>query len=324
MAAEMTFSENTVELHFYLNDGSHTVDAFAQNKAQAEFLFIAKDIAQILGVELDIEVFPLKEGGIKQLFNFKSKTVQNTITANVFLLLFTMMIVTPVAQLTGELIKRSMTDPELTALQKEKLKAEIENIKTDKALKMKDLGNNPKLIIHKSRFYKEFQRTSKIEKVSIRSYDTVGSDLIPEKLVVRTDFPSHIVESSTLPDINVDHAIIEIVSPVLKEGNIKWRGIYNGEAISFSMHSREFKKNTLAGVIQFSTGFTIDCQLNVKRKLDENGIEKITEYIVKSVNKYYIDKAAVVEMQEGQKQKEKEKKKVMDERQMTLFKVDDY
>ena len=324
MAAEMTFSENTVELHYYLNDGSHAIDAFVQNRSQAEFLFIAKDIAQILEVELDIEVFPLTEGGFKLPFNFKSKSVQNSITSGIFLGIFTAFIFTPVTQLSCELIKRYMEDPELTALQKEKLKAEIENIKVDTALKMKELGNNPKLIIHKSRFYKELQKTSKIEKVSIRSYDTTGKDLIPEKFVVRTDFPSHIVESSALPDINDDHAIIEIVSPVLKKGNIKWRGIYNGEAIPFSMRSKEFKKKTLAGVIQFSTGFTIDCQLNVKRKLDENGIEKITEYVVKAVNKYYIDKAAVVEMQEGQKQKEKEKKKVMDERQMTLFKVDDY
>lgn len=324
MTAEITFSENTVELHYYLNDGSHAVDAFVQNKTQAEFLFIARDIAQILGVELDIEIFPLKEGGFKLPFNFKAKSVQNSITSGIFLAIFSAFIFTPVSQLSHELIKRYMEDPELTALQKEKLKAEIENINADTALKMKELGNNQKLIIHKSRFYKGLQKTSKVEKVSIRSYDTTGSDLIPEKFVVRTDFPYHIVESSALPDINDDHAIIEIVSPVLKKENIKWRGIYNGEAIPFSMRSREFKRKTLAGVIQFRTGFTIDCQLNVKRKLDENGIEKITEYIVKSVNSYYINKASVMEMQEGQKQKEKEKKKLIDELQMPLFKDDDF
>ena len=39
---------NTIELHYWFNDESHTMNAIVLNKCEYEFLGIAKEIAQTL------------------------------------------------------------------------------------------------------------------------------------------------------------------------------------------------------------------------------------------------------------------------------------
>lgn len=64
---------NTIELHYWFNDESHTMNAIVLNKCEYEFLGIAKEIAQTLKVDLEIETEPLGEGGLRSWFKFKAK-----------------------------------------------------------------------------------------------------------------------------------------------------------------------------------------------------------------------------------------------------------
>src|SRR5690606_4457732 len=108
-----------------------------------------------------------------------------------------------------------------------------------------------------------------------------------EKTVLRKDFKKYILISDDLEPIKIDNAIIEIISPVLKKGNYKWMGIYNGESIIFNMKSKEFKTLVQSGNIQFKNGTSIDCFMTVKKKIDNEGIEKINGYDVLRVNNYF-------------------------------------
>ncbi|WP_426356867.1 hypothetical protein ACPUVO_10240 [Pseudocolwellia sp. HL-MZ19] len=38
-----------------------------------------------------------------------------------------------------------------------------------------------------------------------------------------------------------DNAQIELISPVLKDGNYKWKGIYKDQIISFYMYDQKYK-----------------------------------------------------------------------------------
>lgn len=49
---------NTIELHYWFNDDSHAMDAVVFNRCEYEFLGIAKEIAQKLKVDLEIETEP--------------------------------------------------------------------------------------------------------------------------------------------------------------------------------------------------------------------------------------------------------------------------
>ena len=69
--------------------------------------------------------------------------------------------------------------------------------------------------------------------------------------IKREEFQKYILVSNELETFVDEKAIVEIVSPVLKKGNYQWRGIYNGEALSFNMKSNEFKTLVQSGNIEF-------------------------------------------------------------------------
>ncbi|SHE63545.1 hypothetical protein [Vibrio gazogenes] len=102
-------------------------------------------------------------------------------------------------------------------------------------------------------------------------------------IVKRTDFKRFILHSNVLPVQIEDEAVIEIISPVLKAGKHKWKGVYQGESISFSMNDKDFKNDVLTEKISFTHGASIKCVLHIHRKLDEIGEVAITGYSVETV-----------------------------------------
>ncbi|EOH9330705.1 hypothetical protein ACMEFY_000818, partial [Campylobacter jejuni] len=73
-------------------------------------------------------------------------------------------------------------------------------------------------------FYKKVENYEKIKKIG---YQFNNSN---ELIIEREQFKSFIIEENK--DIEtIEEAEIEIISPVLKEGKYKWRGIYNGEKL---------------------------------------------------------------------------------------------
>jgi hypothetical protein len=132
-------------------------------------------------------------------------------------------------------------------------------------------------------------------------------------IIERENFKKFILSTDDLEPIEKENAIIEIISPVLKKGRYKWTGYYNQEAISFTMKSKEFKELVLAGNVEFKNGSTINCLLKIKRKIDNEGAEKIVGYEVLRVNEYL----------ENQKIKlTKEGKKYHSERQAEKMQLD--
>ena len=289
-----------LEIHYFLRDNSHLLNAFVMNRSQHEFLLLAKEIAHSANVELNIEIFPLAEGGIRQYFRFTAKEVRNGVSIAVISALLTTFITNPISKMTDKWIDLMFADKELIELQKEQLRLQNENLILDKELKAIELEKNQKAAIHKSRFFKILHENPKIEKMSVKAIDSQENLIFPEREILNHDFPEYIVNSNELSDINDEDAEIEIISPVLKEGNYKWRGYYNGASILFNMKSKEFKHQTLTGGINFKNGFTINCALCIKRFLDDDGIEKIKSYTVTRVNNYRIDNVPI-ETNEGKK-----------------------
>lgn len=68
---------NTLELHYWFNDESHTMNAVVQNKCEHEFLGILKEIANTFEVEIIIETEPFGGGGLLRRFNFFTLNSEN-------------------------------------------------------------------------------------------------------------------------------------------------------------------------------------------------------------------------------------------------------
>lgn len=133
-----------------------------------------------------------------------------------------------------------------------------------------------------SNFYKKAENYKKIEKIG---YEVDGID---EVIVLRSEFKSFIIRDNK--DIKlIEEAKIEVISPVLKEGNYKWKGLYDKEKIDFSMGDFSFKTDIINQKYNFYNGTSIVCQLEIHKTFDDFGNETKRSYSVKKVCRVELD-----------------------------------
>lgn len=95
--------------------------------------------------------------------------------------------------------------------------------------------------------------------------------LYNEFKVDKHNFKNHVLVSDKVDTLPIENAVIEIISPVLKKDEYKWKGYYNEEAISFNMKSAEFKTLVQTGKIEFKNGSSINCVLDIEKGIDNEG-----------------------------------------------------
>lgn len=307
---------NSIEIHYWLNDNSHLMDAYVQNKCEHEFLGIIREIATTLNSEISVETEPFGEGGLRRWFKIVSKeeNKKGAITTAAVVAIVTTLLTTPLAKVLEKAVDKIFEDTEMQELEKEKIKLEIEKLRQDLHENEAKVASNVTVKKKKSNFYSHLVGYPKVEEVSIISQDE-HKNTIKEVKVKRNNFNEFILISDDLEPEDVDGAIIEIISPVLKKGNYSWMGIFKGGVIPFKMKSVEFRALVQSGQIQFKNGTSINCQLVLKRALDNEGMIKITKYEVTRVNSYF-ENDKPIETPEG---KSYRNKKEADKNQYKLF-----
>lgn len=284
------------QIHYYLANESHAMDAFVRNKCEAELLAIFQEVCTNLGTSIQIESIPFEQGGLREYWKVYGEC---SAQINTTIAILTLLIAVPNMNLFSDSEKeeREKTIQELTIEEKrlsieekrinlEKLRQEIadrepkpETIK--KAAKSIEL--NLKIQSRRSNFYRHLSNYEKVTAVGFSAVDSFNNDVIPERQVTRSDFNMYVLADNSLPTETVDEATIQIVAPVLKEGNYKWKGLYEGKPISFSMTDAEFKNSVLLGKVSFQHGSGINCALQIHRKFNEIGEIEITGYSVVTV-----------------------------------------
>ncbi len=274
---------NRLELHYYFDDDSHQIDALFRNKCESELLALLIEAAKILNIDAQFITEAHQEGGFRDFWKFVG---DNSAQINVLLVLI------PIIITTVQLFDRSDKDleKELTRLNIEEKKLSIEKLKQElqdgehSKETLKDAANsvssNLKIIKRKSNFYAHLEKHQKVKRIGVIPLDSNWHPTADEISVNRIDFRKFILASNKLKSNKDDNAVIEIVSPVLKEGSYKWKGIYNELPISFDMQDSEFKDAVLLEKIPFQNGSFIKCVLITHREIDEIGDIKITGYSV--------------------------------------------
>lgn len=312
---------DTIELHYWLNDGTHTMDAHAFNKCEYEFLGILRELSNSLRIKVDVEVEPLKEGGIRAWFKLYRDN-KDTIKVAFLTFLFTEILCTPpktaLEYLTQEVLEQVFEDQEIKKLEKEKkiveLKLDIARIKAETELLCKNIDEN-KIQKKRSNYYESANQCKKIEKISFVATDSTKGKEYVHRDVFAKDFPLYIMTSDDLDPDQDDNAIIEIISPVLKKGNYQWLGIYQGEVVQFKMKSNEFKTMVLTGQVPFKNGSSITCLLVRNKKIDNNGDVKISGYEVIEVYNFF-ENDTPIETPEGKRRRQRREG---DDKQLSLF-----
>lgn len=276
-----------LQIHYYLNDNVHFMDALVKNRSEAELIRFIKHIALSLSLEIEIESEAIEEGGIRSYFRIlikkKNRKKLKRLISEFGLILTTV--------LTTQLVEKIFEDRESIALDKEqkrlnieKTKIEIqnlnkadenENLEIDIDSLINILGNDGKTIILKSNFYTHLIVENRIYQISAQELNLENDPIGDEKIVTKNEFKKFIVKEIQLEPKTIEGAEIEIISPVFRKGNDNWKGIYNGEPIEFKIGDFDFKQKVLNRQVSFTTGTKMLCDLEINLVLDKKGEPKI-------------------------------------------------
>lgn len=279
-----------LQVHYYLSDGSHAMDAFVRNRAEKELISAIQQIAIMLGLPLKIKSCARKEGSVEDILQLVA-CCAGAIGS----------LVAPLAPCINDLIRMYFTNrmpqgkldlalKEEAVKEKQLINRGLEFDNEMKELKLEEVKNrirqvenNANLRKKKSNFYNIIKSNAPIS--SIEMATPSGRTKID-----RSDFASFVFNDTKSIDTD-DDAEIAIISPVLKEGKDEWKGLYHNERISFSMGDVLFKYEVIAGKYSFSNGFVIKARLTIVTIYDDNGEAKRRHF---SVNKVYETKEAQV------------------------------
>ena len=247
--------ESQFIIHYYLNDDSHSMNAFVRNAMEKDFLSIVNTISSSLNLKIELESRAAKEGGFIEILDIiEAYPVSSAI----------------IVSSAGYVIKRFL-EYRLTGaykknkLENEKLELEILKLKKESA-GIDENQLEQKLARPISDYYAKIEKYEKIRAVGF------GNEVNNEYVVQRDEFRDFILIDDKEEEVD-DDASIEIISPVLKEGRYKWRGIYKNESIDFSMGDSKFKNDIIDGRYDFGNGSFINCQLFITKTYDEFGNE---------------------------------------------------
>lgn len=283
-----TPSSSKLEIHYYLKNQQHIMDALIHNKCEAELLAIAHEVISILDFDLNIQVEALKEGGLKDIWKWIGDNDKQIKV--VLQLIGILLAVSTLIQTQSEFLEMQDDIARLTIEEKklniQKLKRELAEDKVkEETLETaaKTINNSHKVTIRKSNFYKNLTKYSDVEKVGFLTLDKNNTPTAEEVIISKQRFYEFVAKTDKLKPELDNSAAIRIISPVLTLKNARWRGEYLGEEITFWMNHREFKRKVASKEIRFANGDTILCKLQISSKLNEYGEVYNAEYKVMEV-----------------------------------------
>jgi len=318
---EQTFA-NKLELHYYFDesDDSHTMNAFVRNRCEFELLQIYTEFQKELELDVRIETETFEGGGLTELWTFLA---DNSIQITLLL--------TALSQVLSRVpLRKSKLEKKDLKLSIEERKLNIKALKRE--LKEKEpeqitiqnlnliIDSNPKILKHLSNYFKPRYNYPKVKRISTSILSSNNTKIEEPRFISRTDFDKFIIESDELGSEIDENATIEIISPVLKKGKYKWKGVYSkiGEAVDFYMKDKIFKQSVIAEGIEFKNGTFIECVLEKSIKMNEVGEIYTSAYSVLTVLKKHYENI-VEETPQGKKYRQE---KEADKQQLKLFKDD--
>lgn len=293
------------KVHYHLNGGEHQMDAVVRNRAEGELLALLKEVGVVLGLPVHLETKAYGEGGLVEYLNlvFQNKDQIGTVMA----------ILSPLlgAPFYIEKIKQSKQQTALNELNLQKIKLEIKEKEAAAAVleseQVKGIENKntaieleppptpdeiaqalltrKKVARRRSNYYETLLDESKIEAVGFAPSHAKN---VMELRVPREKFSAYIIAKSDLEPQVYDRISLEIVSPVLRSGAIKWRGVFEKKIVSFELLDPAFRSAVASQKVQFQNGTTLICDFEVYQREDDAGDVEIAGYAVTKVHEVRI------------------------------------
>ena len=289
-----------LNIHYYLSDGTHQLDAFIHNDCERAFLNITKEVASKFGVKIEVKAFAKKEGGLQDFFQLAAST------SSTWLPIMTSLCILIIGKLMPQKHKDKL-DKEEQKIRIERAKIELEQAKKAAIEEQKEknpkstidiekvidflLDENLKIRKQQSNFFAKIMQVPQISQIDINLKYSKEPEFVKTYSVLREDFEQYILQTDTLESEIDNNAEIEIISPVLRtQGRYSWKGIYvkSNEIIDFKMADKDFKREIEDDGISFQHGTFLSCELEIQRKLNEDGKIIISGYKVLTVYQHRI------------------------------------
>lgn len=309
----MTHSEayDLIKIHYQFTDNGHYMDAFTFNKCESQVLAVLKETAKLIKLEVVINVEAPQVGSLRDRLKISLNDgirikVEWIIAAGIGIFL------NPIGHSLENAIDWGFEylkdGAYIHLLKTEKERLELE--KEIRELRQDSLNNATQETENRikrkvSNFYAEAKRNNRI--VSIGFESSLNHSSTSEPSVFRHEFDSFIITDNLEDESLYQNVRIDIVAPVLKKGNTKWRGVYNNLPISFLMKDVDFKNSVIGGSTVFTGGSYIMCDLNIYTSVNEDGETHVSGYEVVAVHSLGINDAPLVVTESEKKRKRKEK-----------------
>lgn len=319
---------DNLQVHYYLSDDSHSMDAKILNRVESELLKIVEEISRILDIEITIETQALEEGGIRSIYRFLTRR-ENKAKILIVGAFFAGIVGTVVSEVIADSIN---TDSEMEKLKREQVELQIKKLRLDIAndsleklhqrndenmtasittyndgdeIKIDSelidsisiyLGESNRVKIAKSKFYEYLLKEGKVEKVSTQVLDSNNKPKSAEKSVPRSDFKLFVINETIVEPDYKENITLEIVSPVLKRNRLSWKAIYDDKTVTFKLKDEDFKNMIVNKNLSFSNGTKIVCDVETKLKMNTNGDLVETGKSVYNVSKIIYPDGQVVDV----------------------------
>ena len=257
------------------------MNSLVHNKCERLMLEVLNEICFSYGISFEVDTKAKEEGGVVdwwQVFSTNSQAIQ-TICA--ILTLFITGAISLKALLPDQEKKLRMELLRLQIKEKEQGQQPADKPKENEAAKQNiDLGevdisafdilsqieNSKSLLIHRSTFFEQLISDERIYKFGAGLKDGVD-----EYVVSSNQFSVLIVPRPKQIDDSLEMVSIALVSPVFKRRKYKWKGLLDGEPISFKISDRKFNKMVRHEVFSFKNDDLIECSLRQKGDMDFMG-----------------------------------------------------
>ncbi|MCF3109491.1 hypothetical protein LL912_11980 [Niabella sp. CC-SYL272] len=312
---------NCIEVAYFFEEATHLMDALVQNKCEYELLALVREVASRLKLRVIIETVPLSEKGFRRRFRVTLKKETKTAAAAVTIATAALVAVVtaPLSVSAGDearkRIEQLMDAAGFIQTDNERLRLQIEKLTLQLIASCANLDTSNVIKKRRSNFFELLTRYPKINGVCFTALEEHQAIATQEQQLLRHAFGAYILTTNVLEPEEIDDVDIEIISPVLKKSSYKWTGMYQGRPRSFNMQSKEFKKLVQSGKVQFKNGTSINCQLTIHKKMNNEGTERITGIDITRVN-HYFENDKPVETVEGKKQKKQPEPEIT---QLALF-----
>lgn len=300
MTEPQTEEVGQFKVHYHLFGGLHQMDALVRNRAEAELLALLREVSGTIGVPFRVETMARGEGGVEEFLNLVFQHKEHV--------LFVMAVLGPLlsaAPFYKAKIRQSRQQTIMNDLTIQKLKLELaekEAAAADRAVKKQIEGKTEalpleptltpeeiaaallarkKIARRRSNYYERLIEDSRIKAVGFAPTHRQGAE---ERIIARDNFAEFVVDRAELEPLKYRNVMIEVVSPVLRSGGLKWRGIFDKKVISFDLEDRGFQDRVATKRVQFQNGTMLRCDLEVRQREDETGDSEIAGYVVTAVH----------------------------------------